>query len=103
MEYREAAADILARYQRGEIDAAEADRLWLALRPARPASRRASAPGLADVRSVACRTCEEFNGAACELRFPDGCCLARWTAWVGSPASACPAQPPKWLPAPVAE
>lgn len=47
--------------------------------------------GLADARRGVCQTCEHANPVGvCELRWPDGLCLANWMAWLTAPASACP-------------
>jgi hypothetical protein len=55
---------------------------------------------LLPARLAVCHSCDEFNGATCERRFPRGCCLSSWQAWLAAKASRCPhADGPKWPPA----
>ena len=41
-----------------------------------------------------CRECDEFNGSVCELKFPNGCCLCTWQAFLDH--GTCPMTPPRW-------
>jgi len=55
------------------------------------------AADLLSARLAVCHSCDEFNGATCERRFPRGCCLSSWQAWLAAKASRCPhAAGPKW-------
>jgi len=58
------------------------------------------AADLLPARLAVCHSCDEFNGATCEQKFPRGCCLSSWQAWLAAKASRCPhADGPKWPPA----
>jgi len=41
-----------------------------------------------------CRECDEFNGAVCELKFPNGCCICTWNKFLQE--GNCPMPIPRW-------